>query len=585
MTTLPRPLAILLLLLMALLVFYPLFGPLLFPLKHGFVLQKLSGILIIAMLAMSLDLLVGVAGLVSLGHAAFFGLGGYLLALMSPDYAAANVWLVLPATLLAEAVAAAAIGFLAIRTAGIYFIMVTLAFGQMGFYLFNDAKFAGGSDGLYIMVKPVVQVAGVPLLDLADKHVFYYVVLAAAVAVYLALRILLASPFGRVVAAIGVNEHRVRGLGFDPARYKLVAFTIGGTVAGLAGFLGATQYGYVSPTMLSWHHSGEALVMVILGGMGTLFGPVLGAFAFEPGAHGAGIAHRSLAAAHGLADHRRSAGAAARHRRLAAVPVLAPGGGEMMEMAGRPCVLETRALSKAFGGLVAVNGISLRFLERQVHAIIGPNGAGKSTLVNLLTAHLPPSGGRILLRGRDVTGLPAHRLPGMGVGRSYQKTNVFARFSCFENCRLAAQARLPSSMRFFRPASAYAQVNRQAEQALALCGLAAKAGRLAGDLSYGEQRQLEIGMVLAGAPEVLVLDEPLAGMGKEESERMVALLKDLARSYTLILVEHDMDAVFSLADVLTVMVNGTLLESGPVELVRGSPAVQDAYLGDGVEAY
>ncbi|MGE5548006.1 MAG: ABC transporter ATP-binding protein [Solirubrobacterales bacterium] len=255
------------------------------------------------------------------------------------------------------------------------------------------------------------------------------------------------------------------------------------------------------------------------------------------------------------------------------------------EACDRACVLEARNLTKAFGGLVAVNNVNLRFLERQTHAILGPNGAGKSTLVNLLTAHIPPSGGTIMFRGRDITGRPAHMMPKLGIGRSYQKTNIFPTFTCFENCRLAAQARLSTSMRFFRPSAGYREVNRHAETALEMCGLAARRDRVAGTMSYGEQRQLEIGMVLASGPEILVLDEPLAGMGKEESERMVGLLRDLGREYTIILIEHDMDAVFSTAEVLSVMVNGNLLETGPVDVVRASPVVREAYLGDGAEVY
>ncbi|MDO8608739.1 MAG: ABC transporter ATP-binding protein [Phaeospirillum sp.] len=254
-------------------------------------------------------------------------------------------------------------------------------------------------------------------------------------------------------------------------------------------------------------------------------------------------------------------------------------------MTASPFILETRGLTKAFGGLVAVNAVSIGFKEREAHAIIGPNGAGKSTFVNLLTGHLPPSGGEVLFKGANIAGLAAHKVTRLGIGRSYQKTNIFPSFSCFENCRLAAQSRLASSMRFFKPARSYRAVSEQAEAALTAAGLAARSGRIAGAMSYGEQRQLEIAMVLATAPDVLVLDEPLAGMGKEESELMVALLKDLARRYTLILIEHDMDAVFAIAQVLSVMVNGTLLESGPLDQIRASKAVQDAYLGDGAEAY
>jgi branched-chain amino acid transport system permease protein len=278
---LPRPLALLLLAAALALALFPAWGALAFPAKHAFLMQKLTGVMIVAVMAMSLDLLVGVCGLVSLGHAAFFGLGGYMLAILSPEYEAANLWVALPLALLGCAAAAAVVGFLSIRTSGIYFIMVTLAFGQMGFYFFNDSKLAGGSDGAYIYVKPTVEVFGRTLVDLDSKVAFFYVAFGALVGCYALLRVLLASPFGRVVRAIGVNENRVRGLGYNPAAYKLVTFTIGGTIAGLAGFLAATQYGFVNPAMLSWHQSGQVLVMVILGGMGTLFGPILGAFLLE----------------------------------------------------------------------------------------------------------------------------------------------------------------------------------------------------------------------------------------------------------------------------------------------------------------
>ncbi len=254
-------------------------------------------------------------------------------------------------------------------------------------------------------------------------------------------------------------------------------------------------------------------------------------------------------------------------------------------MSVSPFLFETKGLTKAFGGLIAVNSVSIGFREREAHAIIGPNGAGKSTFVNLLTGHLPASGGHVMFRGADITRQPAHKVARLGIGRSYQKTNVFPSFTCFENCRLAAQSLLSTSMRFLRPAASYREVSARASEALERAGLAARAGRIAGSMSYGEQRQLEIAMVLATAPQVLVLDEPLAGMGKEESEGMVGLLRDLADTYTLILIEHDMDAVFAIAKVLSVMVNGTLLESGPLEQIRASKAVQDAYLGDGAEAY
>ena len=244
-------------------------------------------------------------------------------------------------------------------------------------------------------------------------------------------------------------------------------------------------------------------------------------------------------------------------------------------------ILETEALTRRFAGLLAVNAVGLSFAPGRIHAIIGPNGAGKSTLINLLSGELAPSAGRIRFEGRDITGATPDAVSRLGIGRSFQKTNVFPRFTAFENCRLAAQSRLPSSMRFFRPASRYEAPRRAAATALERVGLGARADMPAQALSHGEQRQLEIAMVLATSPKLLLLDEPLAGMGPEESRAAVALLKEIARDHTLILVEHDMDAVFAIADTLTVMVNGEVLASGSVEAVRADQAVQDAYLGHG----
>jgi len=244
-------------------------------------------------------------------------------------------------------------------------------------------------------------------------------------------------------------------------------------------------------------------------------------------------------------------------------------------------VLRTAALRKDFGGLTAVSDVALECRVGQLHAVIGPNGAGKTTLINLLSGDLVPSSGRIELFGRDVTGLPPHRISQLGVGRSYQRTNIFMRFTVFENCRLAAQSRLPSSMRFLRPAARYREVNEAAARAIELAELGGREQAAASALSHGERRQLEVAMTLATRPKLLLLDEPLAGMGGEESARMVELLKKLAPGHAMLLVEHDMDAVFALASVLTVMVNGAVLASGAPESIRASREVQEAYLGSG----
>ena len=236
-------------------------------------------------------------------------------------------------------------------------------------------------------------------------------------------------------------------------------------------------------------------------------------------------------------------------------------------------------LSRRFGGLVAVNEVTLALCPGQLHAVIGPNGAGKSTLTNLLSGELPPSAGRIRLHGADVAGWPSWRLARAGVGRSFQRTNVLGAMTVLENVRLAAQARLTPARRLLRTAAKEQAPTAAAGVALERAGLGHAAGRVAATLSHGQLRQLEIAMALAAAPTVLLLDEPLAGMGPEESERLALLLKELARDHAVLLIEHDMDVVFAVADVMTVMVDGRVLEQGPPLQIRASAAVRDAYLG------
>jgi branched-chain amino acid transport system ATP-binding protein len=243
--------------------------------------------------------------------------------------------------------------------------------------------------------------------------------------------------------------------------------------------------------------------------------------------------------------------------------------------------LAVSGLTKYFGGVVAVNAVSLQLARGELHAVIGPNGAGKSTLANLISGDLPPSAGSIVFDGVEVSHLSANRRSRMGMGRSYQTTNIFTAFTALENCRLAAQSRAPHALNWFRGASSYREIVREAENALAVVGLERRGAVLAGHLSHGEQRQLEIAMCLATKPRVLLLDEPLAGMGAEESASMIELLKTIALEHAVLLIEHDMDAVFALAQVLTVMVNGEVLDSGQPERVRANPEVQRAYLGTG----
>jgi branched-chain amino acid transport system permease protein len=244
-----------------------------------FYVQLFTKILVMGIFAMSLDLLIGYTGLVSFGHAAYFGAAGYVLALVSPQYEAANFWTSLPIAIGASGLLALVIGALVLRTSGIYFIMVTLAFSQMLFYLFHDTKIAGGADGIYIYVRPAADILGWKPFDLENVVHLYFVVLALFVGVFVLLRVVLKSLFGRVIDGIRINEHRMKSLGYPTFRYKLACFALAGALAGLAGYLGAIQFGVVNPDMMAWQVSGSVMMMVILGGMGTLVGPALGAMA------------------------------------------------------------------------------------------------------------------------------------------------------------------------------------------------------------------------------------------------------------------------------------------------------------------
>ena len=243
-------------------------------------------------------------------------------------------------------------------------------------------------------------------------------------------------------------------------------------------------------------------------------------------------------------------------------------------------LLSAKNLTKRFGGLAAVNDVSLDLLRNHIHAVIGPNGAGKSTLANLLSGDLPPTSGSVQLGERDVTGWNPEQISRQGLGRSYQKTNIFLPFTVWDNVRLAAQSREPHALHWLRRATTFIAVNARATRAIELSGLENRKNAIAGSISHGEQRQLEIAMTLATDPQVLLLDEPLAGMGAVEAERMVALLLKLKAEHGILLVEHDMDAVFALADRLTVMVNGQVIASGTPSEIRADAAVQAAYLGE-----
>ncbi len=605
MLSTPRPLVIVVLLaLLAYAIALPFFGGV-------FALKFASRIMIIGIFVISLDLLIGITGMVSFGHALYFGLGAYSLYFISPESAAANGFFAIPFAILLAGVVALVVGSVAVLTKGFYFIMVTLAFGQMGFSLFFDTKIAGGTDGAYINVRPIFSIASQPLLNFSNRTAFFYFCVAALVLSYLFALWLVRTPFGRVLQGIHHNEARMSALGFNTYAYKLAIYVIAGAMAGFAGSLFAAIDGFVAPELLGWRESGLAIMMVVLGGAGTIYGPLLGAIVYS-------IVEETLKSSTeltaifslftGTANAKWLGGIVANSWSMAlgffliAAVLAAPKGiaGFIGKFAGetkrgkpreveasadgreraKAMQLEVENLSRAFGGLIAVNGVTVTFPPNKVHGIIGPNGAGKTTFINVLSGALRPTQGNVRLEREEIGGQKPHNVSRRGLGRSYQRTNVIMPFTARENCALAAQAQFPSPLRFsnkWRRDEEDAAV----ENALKAAGIAPdRAYMKASNLSHGEQRQLEIAMLIASGAKLLLLDEPLAGMGPEETGRVTTLLRELSADHTIVLIEHDMDAIFAAADTLTVLVEGRLLAHGTPEEIRNNAAVREAYLGE-----
>jgi branched-chain amino acid transport system permease protein len=556
-------------------------------------LQLASTALTASLFALSLQLLVGATGLVSLGQAGFFGLGAYTIYLLgSPP-----IWITLPAAMIAAGIAALLIGKLALRTKGFFFLMTTLAFGQMLFFAFHDTKLGGGSDGLFIP-RPFL---GFPLSRSARPTTFLLLNLAVLTIVYTALCWLMRTMLGHALQGIRSNENRMTALGHDVQRLKLIAFVLSGTLAGLAGHMAALTDGFITPDLLGWHRSAEALLMILLGGIGALHGPILGAFALtaiqEAGTlltdrprlvEGTIFLAAVLFLRQGLAGWHRlpptshpnpQATSPSSWPGLTGPSVAARTQLDSSVTPNRPVTIQANNLTKRFGGLRAVDQVSLTLHPHTIHAVIGPNGAGKSTLINLLSGEIPPTSGTVSLNDTDISQWPAWRRGKAGIGRTFQRTNVMRDMTVLENTRLAAQAR--SQIGLLNPAQD-ANLTQSALTALRRTGLSPAQDAPAGTLSHGQARLLEIAMALAGAPTVLLLDEPLAGLGPEETAPVAALLRDLARDHAVLLVEHDMDVVFAVADIVTVMVDGRVLATGTPDQVRTSAAVRDAYLGHAI---
>jgi len=564
----------------------------------GLTLTTATDVVIFAMACMGLNILVGHTGLVSFGHGAFFGLAGYAAALSQRHWFPGDIVIPSLFAVFVVAVFAWLAGFLILRRRGVYFSLLTLALSAMLFAIaFRWTAVTGGESGLGGVVRPAV--LGI---DLARPWTYYWAVAAIGfLTVYLLWRFH-RSAVGHVLVAIRENEQRARFVGYPTDRYKLFAFTASAAITALAGTLSVFHHRFASAEPISVQFSGELLAMVVIGGMRSFLGPALGALffilfreflsiwtanwllffgllfvgfiVFSPTGL-VGVAERVLAP-----FRKRVNEAAAMAGREISQDAPLPAALANRKAPDGP-VLIARELAKNFGGIRAVVDAEIVVQDRTLHALIGPNGAGKTTAFNLVSGMFPPDKGFITVAGRAVGGLKPEDITRAGVGRSFQITNLFGGLSVEENMRLAVQARHRKRFAWWTSAEGLADVNAETTAFMSYLGLTGMERAEAASLSYGGQRLLDMGLALATAPHILLLDEPLAGLAAAERTRVAALVKTISRQIPVLLVEHDIDRVFQIADEVTVMNEGAVLVHGSVDDARNNAKVREIYIGSG----
>ena len=563
----------------------------------GLTVNSATVVVCLAIAALGLNLLVGFTGLTSFGHAAWFGVGAYAAALAQKHWFAGQLALPLLFCVAFVAVASTLVGLLILRRRGVYFSLLTLALSALVYTVaFRWTEVTGGEDGLGGLKR-----GSLGAVDFDNALAYYALVALIALAVLYAILRVVRSPFGHVLVAIRENQVRATFQGYPVDRYRLGAFVISASVTGLAGALTGFQHYLVSAEAVSVNFSGELLAMVVIGGMHSLLGPALGVLFYTLfrelasmwtsnwllwfGLVFVGFVMYSPGGLVGIwAQVKRrwrppaETGAAMNDRRIyAGLPLPA----YLRPPALSGTVLEVDAVSKHFGGIRAVSGASLKIEAGEIHALIGPNGAGKTTLFNLVSGLFPPDHGGVRLQGEAVHGLPPNRICGRGVARSFQITNLFKGLSIYENLRLSLQAQHPAHFNAWRDIDSYADIHAETVELVKFLGLEGIEDTLGGDLSYGGQRLVDLGIALGAKPRVLLLDEPLAGLAAAERERVSGLVKAISASIPVLIVEHDIDRVLGFSQRVTVMNQGEVLMAGTPDEVRNDRRVQEVYTGSG----
>jgi branched-chain amino acid transport system ATP-binding protein len=558
-----------------------------------------TGTLVVALAiaAMGLNLCVGYTGLVSFGHATWFGIGGYTAGLVQLHWFGGEIWLPLLLSMAVVAILSTLVGFVILRRRGVYFSLLTLALAALTYTVaFRWSNVTGGEDGLGGLKR-----GRIGAFSLDNALAYYTIVALIALIVLIMLLRLVRSPFGHVLVAIRENQLRATFQGYPVERYKLVVFVISAVVTGLAGALVAFQTYLVSAEAVSVPFSGELLAMVVIGGMRSMLGPALGALFFMLFRELFSIWTPNWLLWFGLifvAFVLYSPGGlvgiwATLSRRWWPAPEEAAAMSKRKIYEGLPLpaflrqrlegtVLQVDGVSKKFGGIRAVTNASLQIGAGEIHALIGPNGAGKTTLFNLVSGLFPPDGGTIRLNGRDIHGVPSHLICHHGVARSFQITNLFRELTIYENLRLSLQAQHAMRFNIWRDIDSYPTVHAETAELMKFLGLEGIEDIIGGELSYGGQRLVDLGIALGSKPQVLLLDEPLAGLAAAERERVSALIKNVAINIPVLIVEHDIDRVLGLSQRVTVMNQGEVLMTGTPTEVRNDRRVQEIYTGSGI---
>jgi ABC-type branched-subunit amino acid transport system ATPase component/ABC-type branched-subunit amino acid transport system permease subunit len=554
----------------------------------------------LAIAAMGLNLCIGYTGLVSFGHSTWFGVGAYAAGLIQLRFFPGEIWLPLLLSTIVVAAASAVVGVLILRRRGVYFSLLTLALAALVYTTaFRWTSLTGGEDGLGGLKR-----GRFGLLDLDNALAYYAVVAVIALAVLYVLMRLVRSPFGHVLVAIRENQLRATFQGYPVERYKLAVFVISAVVTGIAGALIAFLNYLVSAEAVSVPFSGELLAMVVIGGMRSLLGPALGTLFFilfrelfsiwtsdwlfwfgitfvafvmySPG----GLVGIGALVMRRFRPAQEESAAMSRRKIYDGLPLPA----FLRPQALQGTVLAVTGISKKFGGIRAVDDASLDVAAGQIHALIGPNGAGKTTLFNLVSGLYAPDQGSIRLNGRDIAGVPSNLICHQGLARSFQITNLFRGLTIYENLRLSLQARRPMRFDIWRDIDAYEEIHAETTELVKFLGLEGIEEIEGGELSYGGQRLVDLGIALGSKPQVLLLDEPLAGLAAAERERVSNLVRNIATNIPVLIVEHDIDRVLGFSQAVTVMNQGEVLMSACPEAVRADLRVQEIYTGKGIPA-